>query len=563
MIEPPPAVAHRRDRVLDAQRGADEVEVDRGPDRVDVGLGERAHVERPAGVGEEDVELSGGLAGGGTAAATCSSTVTSATTQWIEPPPAPSRSAAIASVAFGSFSSVRPQIVTWAPSTARRCAAPNPMPLPPPVTRADRPVIPSVAIRQLSRRCAFGTVAARGARHGRGAAAATRPPAPPRRRTAADRTGDGGERPGGAARHRSGHHLPERLGPTARGRGRGRRAGALRRPHRRAHAGDAPDDVRGPRPARARAAARVLRRGRPAAAHASWSSSSRRVGCHGIRSAGSVGSSRRRSPPSGSGGAPPPRSCGPSCRGCASRCSSRRARPTRRPSAWPTGCSRCWPLRAASCGADPAAPGWARSTAGCRPSSGPQSSERPWPTRRCPPSPRPGSTSSGAGWPPSGRARSPTSGGGRAGAVTELRPALAAIGPDEVDLDGTTGLVLPDDPHDDAPDVEPGPSRGSALLPALDPTVMGWFERDWYLGPHRAALFDRNGNAGPTIWSDGRVVGGWAHRADGTVAVRLLEDVGSEVHDAVERRAGALEAWLGTRRFTPRFRTPLERELVT
>ena len=123
--------------------------------------------------------------------------------------------------------------------------------------------------------------------------------------------------------------------------------------------------------------------------------------------------------------------------------------------------------------------------------------------------------------------------------------------------------MLPDDPHDDAPDVEPGPEPWVGLLPALDPTVMGWFERDWYLGPHRAALFDRNGNAGPTIWSDGRVVGGWAHRADGTVAVRLLEDVGSEVHDAVERRAGALEAWLGTRRFTPRFRTPLERELVT
>jgi hypothetical protein len=143
--------------------------------------------------------------------------------------------------------------------------------------------------------------------------------------------------------------------------------------------------------------------------------------------------------------------------------------------------------------------------------------------------------------------------------LTELRPALATIGPVEVDLDGTTGLVLPGDSHD----VEPAPEPWVGLLPALDPTVMGWFERDWYLGPHRTALFDRNGNAGPTIWSDGRVVGGWAHRGDGTVAVRLLEDVGSEVHDAVERRAGALEAWLGPRRFTPRFRTPLERELVT
>jgi hypothetical protein len=58
------------------------------------------------------------------------------------------------------------------------------------------------------------------------------------------------------------------------------------------------------------------------------------------------------------------------------------------------------------------------------------------------------------------------------------------------------------------------------------------------------------------------VVGGWAHRADATVAVRLLEDVGREVTQAVDAAAAELEAWLGDRRFTPRFRTPLERELI-
>mgnify|MGYP006193098749 CR=1 FL=1 len=30
-----------------------------------------------------------------------------------------------------------------------------------------------------------------------------------------------------------------------------------------------------------------------------------------------------------------------------------------------------------------------------------------------------------------------------------------------------------------------------ALLPALDPTVMGWQERSWYGGDHLAAVFDR------------------------------------------------------------------------
>ena len=51
-----------------------------------------------------------------------------------------------------------------------------------------------------------------------------------------------------------------------------------------------------------------------------------------------------------------------------------------------------------------------------------------------------------------------------------------------------------------------------ALLPALDPAPMGWQERGWYLGEHRERLFDRSGNIGPTVWCDGRIVGGWAQR---------------------------------------------------
>jgi hypothetical protein len=101
-----------------------------------------------------------------------------------------------------------------------------------------------------------------------------------------------------------------------------------------------------------------------------------------------------------------------------------------------------------------------------------------------------------------------------------------------------------------------------ALLPALDPTTMGWAGRDFYLGRHRPVLFDRNGNAGPTIWCDGRVVGGWAQRRAGEVVLRLLEDVGGEAAAAIEAEAARLTAWLGPTRVNPRFRTPLERELV-
>ena len=139
----------------------------------------------------------------------------------------------------------------------------------------------------------------------------------------------------------------------------------------------------------------------------------------------------------------------------------------------------------------------------------------------------------------------------------QVRRAVAETGAVEVDLDGTPGLVLPDDL-----DPVPAPEPWVALLPALDPTTMGWAGRDFYLDPHRPALFDRNGNAGPTIWLNGHVVGGWAQRGTGEVVLRLLEDVGTDATEAIEAEAARLTAWLTPLRVTPRFRTPLERELI-
>ncbi|HYO60472.1 MAG TPA: winged helix DNA-binding domain-containing protein [Actinomycetota bacterium] len=141
--------------------------------------------------------------------------------------------------------------------------------------------------------------------------------------------------------------------------------------------------------------------------------------------------------------------------------------------------------------------------------------------------------------------------------VAETKAALAAAGAVEVALDEGPGYVVAGDE---------GAVRATApvaaLLPALDPTVMGWTRRDWYLGEHRAALFDRNGNAGPTVWWDGRIVGGWAQRAGGDVVVRSLEDAGTEAAAAIAAEAEALTEWLGDGRIVPRFRTPLERELT-
>jgi winged helix DNA-binding protein len=140
--------------------------------------------------------------------------------------------------------------------------------------------------------------------------------------------------------------------------------------------------------------------------------------------------------------------------------------------------------------------------------------------------------------------------------MTQVRQATAALGAVEVDLGGGAGIVLPDDlgGTEDA-------GEWAALLPALDPTVMGWPERSWFLGPHARSLFDTNGNAGPTIWLNGQVVGGWAQRADGEIALRLLADVGADGRGLIEAEAERVGTWLAGVRVIPRFRTPTEREL--
>jgi Winged helix DNA-binding domain len=136
------------------------------------------------------------------------------------------------------------------------------------------------------------------------------------------------------------------------------------------------------------------------------------------------------------------------------------------------------------------------------------------------------------------------------------RAALAAIDVEPVDLDGQEGLVLAGDTE--SPPLEPFVT----LLPGLDPTTMGWKHRDWYLGEHRSRIFDTNGNGGPTVWVDGRIVGGWAQRKTGEVVHRLLEDIGAERTAEVAERAADLERVLGEARVVVRFPGPLDRELV-
>jgi hypothetical protein len=137
--------------------------------------------------------------------------------------------------------------------------------------------------------------------------------------------------------------------------------------------------------------------------------------------------------------------------------------------------------------------------------------------------------------------------------VTAARRALADVGAVEVSLDGgATGWVLPDD----LDDVEPV-APWAALLPVLDPTVMGWKERSFFLGPHGPELFDRNGNAGTTAWWDGRVVGGWCQEEDGTVVVVPLEKLSSEAAAGLAAEAERLTTWLDGVRIGSVYQSPL------
>lgn len=141
--------------------------------------------------------------------------------------------------------------------------------------------------------------------------------------------------------------------------------------------------------------------------------------------------------------------------------------------------------------------------------------------------------------------------------VRRARRALEDVAAVTVDLDsGDDGYVLPEDLAPVDVDV-----RHVSLLPGLDPTPMGWKQRNWYLGPDASALFDGNGNVGPTVWVDGAVAGGWGQRPNGDVAFRLLRDVGADAARRVAEAADALAKWMGGTVATPRFRSPVEREL--
>jgi len=100
------------------------------------------------------------------------------------------------------------------------------------------------------------------------------------------------------------------------------------------------------------------------------------------------------------------------------------------------------------------------------------------------------------------------------------------------------------------------------FLPSLDPYIMGYRDRRRFLAAeHHPQVFDRAGNAVPTIWVNGRVVGAWGQRKDGSVIYGLFGPVGTEERALLESKRQQLEGFLGGEFLPPRIRTPFTRAL--
>jgi hypothetical protein len=148
----------------------------------------------------------------------------------------------------------------------------------------------------------------------------------------------------------------------------------------------------------------------------------------------------------------------------------------------------------------------------------------------------------------------------------ETRHALEALGPavTEVSVEslGDEYLMLADDAgrlRDFAPPDAPYVS----FLPSLDPYIMGYRDRRRFLAPeHRTKVFDRAGNATPTVWANGQVVGAWGqHKQTGSVVYGLFEPVSQAERALLQTRRRELEKFLGGEYLPPYARTRFTRAL--
>ena len=131
--------------------------------------------------------------------------------------------------------------------------------------------------------------------------------------------------------------------------------------------------------------------------------------------------------------------------------------------------------------------------------------------------------------------------------VRRTKQALTDCGAVEAELEGEAGWLAAEDPP--LGPVEPW----VAVLPGLDPTIMGWKQRGWYVPKTSLEVFDTVGNGGPSLWVDGRVVGAWAQSKEGSIHTHYFERVAASRRREIDQRIEQLKSWIGDTRFTVRF----------
>ncbi len=142
---------------------------------------------------------------------------------------------------------------------------------------------------------------------------------------------------------------------------------------------------------------------------------------------------------------------------------------------------------------------------------------------------------------------------------TTTRRALKDLAIEDVDLHGQAGILLAGSGGE--LDGDSPATSIVTLLPALDPTPMGWKNREWFFGIDPHHVFDRNGNIGPTLWWNGEIIGSWTIASDGELRTKAIADRGAEARTAIDQAASRLLARLNGALVTPAIRTPLEQSL--
>jgi len=144
-------------------------------------------------------------------------------------------------------------------------------------------------------------------------------------------------------------------------------------------------------------------------------------------------------------------------------------------------------------------------------------------------------------------------------ALDALRPSLV-----EVLIAGLGTYLMQDGDLERCRGFSP-PDRPCAwLLPSLDPYVMGYSDRRRFLDPgDQGAVLDRAGNAVPTVWLNGQIVGAWAQRRDGSVVYGLFEPHPARARAVIDAEAQRLQAFLGGEYLAVRSHTAFTRKLAS